>query len=78
MDELLLFDETDSVEPSRVIALDPTTNRTFHYWHVAVPVYCMSCGSISTTRLRYLSKHVKQLVTAKAPFSTSSTRTTGS
>jgi isoamylase len=23
--------------PSHVIRLDPTTNRTYHYWHVFVP-----------------------------------------
>jgi isoamylase len=35
--ELLFFDHEDDGRPSRVIRLDPTTNRTYHYWHVFVP-----------------------------------------
>ncbi len=35
--ELALFDSQDDVEPSRVIPIDPATNRTDHYWHVYVP-----------------------------------------
>jgi glycogen operon protein len=35
--ELLLFDEVDEPQPSRVISLDRKKNRTFHYWHVFVP-----------------------------------------
>ena len=35
--ELLLFENSHSQAPERVIALDPKTNRTFHYWHVYVP-----------------------------------------
>jgi isoamylase len=35
--QLLLFDHTDDPEPSRVIDLEPRTNRTYHYWHVFVP-----------------------------------------
>jgi len=35
--ELLLFDRVDDVRPSRVIPIDPLTNRTYHYWHVFVP-----------------------------------------
>jgi glycogen operon protein len=34
--ELLLFDRVDA-EPSRVIRIDPATNRAYHYWHVFVP-----------------------------------------
>jgi len=34
---LLLFDDVDAQGPSRVIDLDPRTNRTYHYWHVFVP-----------------------------------------
>jgi glycogen operon protein len=34
--ELLLFDHVDA-EPSRVIRIDPATNRAYHYWHVFVP-----------------------------------------
>src|SRR6201981_3621994 len=35
--ELLFFDHKDDGCPSLVIRLDPTTNRTYHYWHVFVP-----------------------------------------
>ena len=35
--ELLLFDREDDTLPSRVIRLDPFTNRTYFYWHVFVP-----------------------------------------
>jgi len=35
--ELLLFDRVDDARPSRVIPIDPCTNRTYHYWHVFVP-----------------------------------------
>ena len=35
--ELLLFDRADDARPSRVIPIDPSTNRTYHYWHVFVP-----------------------------------------
>ena len=35
--QLLLFDDVDPSKPSRVIDLDPRTNRTYHYWHVFVP-----------------------------------------
>jgi len=35
--ELLLFDGVDDGRPSRVIRIDPATNRTYHYWHVFVP-----------------------------------------
>ena len=34
--DLLLFDSEDA-PPSRVIPLDPSANRTYHYWHVFVP-----------------------------------------
>jgi isoamylase len=34
--ELLLFDREDDIRPSRVIPIDPATNRTYHYWHVFV------------------------------------------
>jgi isoamylase len=34
--DLLLFDREDA-RPSRVIQLDPSANRTYHYWHVFVP-----------------------------------------
>lgn len=35
--ELLLFDESDPTAPPRIVTLDPTVNRTYHYWHVFVP-----------------------------------------
>jgi isoamylase len=35
--QLLLFDSADDAQPSRVIDLDPRTNRTYHYWHAFVP-----------------------------------------
>ena len=35
--ELLLFDRVDDARPARVIAADPVTNRSYHYWHTFVP-----------------------------------------
>jgi isoamylase len=35
--ELLFFDREDDSRPSRIIELDPRTQRTYHYWHVFVP-----------------------------------------
>lgn len=35
--ELLLFDREDDAKPSKVIPLDPASNRTYYYWHVFVP-----------------------------------------
>jgi len=35
--DLLLFDREDDARPSSVIRVDPTANRTYHYWHVFVP-----------------------------------------
>ena len=35
--ELLFFDREDDARPSRVVRIDPTTNRTYHYWHMFVP-----------------------------------------
>ena len=35
--ELLLFDDVDDTKPARVVRLDPSVNRTYHYWHVFVP-----------------------------------------
>src|SRR4051794_32963478 len=34
--ELLFFDREEAT-PSRVVRLDPVTNRTYHYWHAFVP-----------------------------------------
>jgi isoamylase len=34
--ELLLFDGEDDARPTRVIPIDPATNRTYHYWHAFV------------------------------------------
>ena len=35
--ELLLFDCVDDGRPASVIRIDPSTDRTYHYWHVFVP-----------------------------------------
>jgi isoamylase len=35
--ELLFFDQAGDARPSRVIQLDPDTQRTYHYWHTFVP-----------------------------------------
>jgi glycogen operon protein len=35
--ELLFFDREDDATSSRVVRIDPATNRTYHYWHVFVP-----------------------------------------
>jgi len=35
--QLLLFDHVEDPEPSRVIHLEPQSNRTYHYWHAFVP-----------------------------------------
>jgi glycogen operon protein len=35
--ELLFFDREDDARPSRVVRIDPATDRTYHYWHAFVP-----------------------------------------
>jgi glycogen operon protein len=35
--QLLFFDREDDAAASRVVRIDPSTNRTYHYWHVFVP-----------------------------------------
>ncbi len=35
--ELLFFDREDDARPSRVISVDPSCNRSYHYWHAFVP-----------------------------------------
>jgi isoamylase len=35
--DLVFFDRKDDARPSRVVAIDPATNRTYNYWHVFVP-----------------------------------------
>jgi len=35
--ELLLFDDRNAAEPSRIIPLDAAAQRTYHYWHAFVP-----------------------------------------
>jgi isoamylase len=35
--ELLFFDRAHDARPSRLIELDPHTQRTYHYWHAFVP-----------------------------------------
>jgi isoamylase len=34
--ELLLFDQAEAFEPSRVVSLDARKHRTYHYWHAFV------------------------------------------
>ncbi|MDH7462579.1 glycogen debranching protein GlgX [Chitinophagaceae bacterium 26-R-25] len=35
--ELLLFDNIEAIEPTKIIKLDPKRNRTDSYWHIFVP-----------------------------------------
>jgi len=35
--QLLLFDRADDAAAARVVRLDPSAHRTYHYWHVFVP-----------------------------------------
>jgi len=35
--ELLFFDREDDARPARLIRIDPSDNRTYHYWHAFVP-----------------------------------------
>jgi isoamylase len=35
--QLLLFEGVDDTHAARVIRLDPSANRTYHYWHLFVP-----------------------------------------
>ena len=35
--ELLLFERAEDSRPARTIRIDPSINRTYHYWHVTVP-----------------------------------------
>src|SRR6476659_9582567 len=35
--ELLFFDRENDTRPARVVHLDSSINRTYHYWHVFVP-----------------------------------------
>jgi isoamylase len=48
--ELLLFDDANATRPSRVIPLDPTADRTYHYWHRFVPG--LRAGQIYAYRVR--------------------------
>ncbi len=47
--DLLLFDDVDDASPSRVIALDPGSNRTSSFWHVHVPD--VEAGQVYTWRV---------------------------
>jgi isoamylase len=47
--QLLLFDDIDAPKPSRVVDLDPRSNRTYHYWHAFVPG--VTAGQIYAYRL---------------------------
>jgi isoamylase len=35
--ELVFFDDAGDTRPSRVVRIDPASNRTYHYWHAFVP-----------------------------------------
>jgi len=35
--DLLLFDRKEHSEPKHVISLNPSTNKTFYYWHCLIP-----------------------------------------
>ncbi len=35
--DLLFFDDDEDIEPARVIPLDPSHQRSYHYWHTWVP-----------------------------------------
>ena len=35
--QLVLFDRVDDAKAAHVVRLDPSANRTYHYWHVFVP-----------------------------------------
>src|ERR1700746_823824 len=35
--ELLFFDHEQDIHPSHALQLNPSINRTYHYWHVYVP-----------------------------------------
>ena len=48
--ELLLFDRDDDARPSRVIPIEPASNRTYHYWHIFVPA--IGAGQIYGYRMR--------------------------
>ncbi|HST12270.1 MAG TPA: alpha-amylase family glycosyl hydrolase, partial [Terriglobales bacterium] len=48
--ELLLFDREEDAQPARVIQFDPSTNRTYFYWHVFVPG--LKAGQIYAYRVR--------------------------
>ncbi|MGA2404272.1 MAG: glycogen debranching enzyme, partial [Syntrophobacteraceae bacterium] len=48
--ELLLFERVDDPKPSRVVTLDPRTNRTYHYWHTFVPG--VKAGQLYAYRVR--------------------------
>ncbi|MEO6965744.1 MAG: glycogen debranching protein GlgX [Acidobacteriaceae bacterium] len=35
--EIVFFEDADALQPTRVVRLDPTLHRTFHYWHIFLP-----------------------------------------
>ena len=57
--ELLLFDGADDALPSRVVRLDPVTNRTYYYWHVFLP--SMRPGQIYGYRVEGPLDHARGL-----------------
>jgi glycogen operon protein len=57
--ELVFFDREDDAVPSRVVRIDPVTNRSYHYWHVFVPR--ISPGQIYGYRVDGLSAPARGL-----------------
>ena len=47
--QLLLFENVDDAEPTRIIELDRGRNPTYHYWHVFAPG--ISAGQIYAYRV---------------------------
>ena len=47
--ELLLFNSPDDAQPARVIALNPDTNRSAHYWHITV--FGLKAGQVYAYRV---------------------------
>jgi isoamylase len=55
--ELLFFDREDDGQPTRLIVLDPSVNRTYHYWHVFVPG--VQAGQLYGYRVHGPLDHIK-------------------
>jgi pullulanase/glycogen debranching enzyme len=64
--QLLLFDDLDALRPSRVIDLDPRTNRTCHHWHFL-------CTRPSSSKSRYSTRRTNRGDGVSIPISTRQT-----